>query len=217
MNRRTLGGSNFSMRDFNMDDADNLRKLLDDIDHILESYDPGELDPDRVLADILTQRADQRPVLDKAVELATEGLKAYPFNPELLRRRAWARCCIVTSQGEHPEIEAAEQDLRTILKLDPYNLKAGFQLLDAMFTFSAMEDSDVAEVAAEFAERAESILLDLRALQIIALGYADEHAEADELFSHWISLFPDSESLRTAKENADSMRPTENMNQNDDQ
>lgn len=182
------------------------KALLDKIDSILESYDPGELRPDRVIGEIIKERAGQRPIFDKAIQLATEGLKEYPYNPELLHRRAYARCLIVTPEGEHPELEAAEQDLRMILELDPNNLLAGYELLDAMFTYSAMEDEDVAKVSEEFASRAERILLELRALQIKALGYADKHDEADKLYKHWIQLFPKSEHLESAKEEADSMK-----------
>jgi hypothetical protein len=50
--------------------------------------------------------------------------------------RAAARCRIVTPEGDFPELELAEQDLRTILEFDPDNLKTGFELLDMLFTFN---------------------------------------------------------------------------------
>jgi tetratricopeptide (TPR) repeat protein len=172
----------------------------------LESYQPGDLSPDRVLRDIFAERAKQRPLFEKVVQLATEGLEKYPFNAELLRRRALARSYIVTPQIEYPELELAEVDLRTILEFDPDNIHAGFDLLEAMYIFSGMENKDVAEVAEEFATRAESLLLNLRALQIKAYGYAGEHTKAKEVYQLWIKLFPESKLLKAAKEDADSMK-----------
>jgi tetratricopeptide (TPR) repeat protein len=182
------------------------KALLDKIDKVIESYDPGELRPDRIFGEMIKERTDQRPILEKAIQLATEGLKEYPYNPELLYRRAYARCLIVTPKGGHPKLEAADKDLRMILELDPNNLLAGYELLDAAFTYSAMEDEDVVKVSEEFASRAERLLLRLRALQIKALGYADKHNEADKLYKHWIQLFPSSEQLASAKEEADLMK-----------
>jgi hypothetical protein len=71
-------------------------KLIEEIESILESYDPGELTPDKIVGEIFKERAKQRPILEKAVQLATEGLEKYPFNAVLLRMRAAARCRIVT-------------------------------------------------------------------------------------------------------------------------
>jgi hypothetical protein len=76
-----------------------------------------------------------------------------------------------------------------------------------MFTFSGMEDKDVAEVAQEFAAKSESLLLRNRALQIRALSYAGEHSKAEEVYNQWIKLFPDSELLKSAKDDVDSMKP----------
>lgn len=192
-----------------MSKADDLRELLDEIDDILEDYSPGELRPERIVKDIIAERAAQRPVLERAVELATGGLDHYPLNPELLRRRAWARCRIVTPDGLYPELEAAERDLRLILELDPDNLAVAFDLLDEMFTFSGMADADVAEVSGELAERAAKLLVRLRALQIRALGYAGRHDEAAKLYDESIGMFPLSEDLKSAKADADSINPTD--------
>jgi tetratricopeptide (TPR) repeat protein len=182
-------------------------KLIEEIESLLDSYDPGELTPDKIIGEIFKERAKQRPILEKAVQLASEGLEKYPFNAVLLRMRATARCWIVTPEGEFPELEMAEQDLQTILEFDPNNLKTGFELLDMLFTFSGMEDKDVAEVAQKFAAMAEELLLHNLALQIKALGYANEHSNAEEVYNRWIKLFPDSEVLKSAKADSDSMKP----------
>ena len=75
------------------------------------------------------------------------------------------------------------------------------------FSFSAMENKDVAEVAQQFAAMAEELLLRNLALQIRALGYAREHSNADEVYNQWIKLFPDSDVLKSAKADSDSMKP----------
>lgn len=188
-----------------MSDLENFEVLLNEIDALLESYNPGELTPDRVVNEIFAERAKQRPTLERVVQLTTSALEKYPYNSELLRRRAWARCHIVTPDGEYPGLELAEKDLQTILKLDPNNLQAGFELIEAMFTFSGMDDIDVAEVAEEFAERSKRLLLNNLALQIKALGYAGEHAKAAEVYGRWIKLFPDSDLLNSAKNAIDSL------------
>jgi len=190
-----------------MSELEDFTNLLNEIDTLIQSYNPGELAPDRIVGEIFAERAKQRPTLEKAVQLATDGLEKYPYNTELLRRRAYARRHIVTPEGEYPELELAEKDLRTVLDFDPNNLYAGLDLLEAMFTFSGMEDKDVAEVAQEFAAKSERLLLYNRALQIRALGYAGEHSKAKEVYNEWIKLFPDSELLKSAKDDADSMEP----------
>jgi tetratricopeptide (TPR) repeat protein len=189
-----------------MSEIERFKTLLEQIDLVLDSYTPRDLSPDRIIQEIIAERAEQRSILEKAIQLATEGLEKYSFNSELLRRRAYARCHIVTPDGEYPELELAEKDLRAILELDPNNLYAGLDLLEEMFTFSGMEDKDVAEVAEEFATRAERLLLNNRALQIKAYGYAGEYTKAEEVYNHWIKLFPESESLKAAKDDADSMK-----------
>jgi tetratricopeptide (TPR) repeat protein len=180
--------------------------LLEQIDLQLDQYSPGVLGPDRVVREIFEERAQQRPLLEKVVQMITEALERYPFNSELLRRRAYARSRIVTSDGEYPELELAENDLRTILKFDPNNLRAGAALLEDMFTYSGMEDADVAEIAEEFASRAEKLLLRFRALQIRACGYAGDHAKADAIYKKSLNIFPDSASLKSAKDDADSVK-----------
>ncbi|MGH9755085.1 MAG: hypothetical protein ACREA2_20090 [Blastocatellia bacterium] len=190
-----------------MSELKDLIKLIEEIESILDSYDPGELAPDKIIGEIFKERAKQRPIMEKAVQLATEGLEKYPFNAVLLRMRAFARCRIVTPEGEFPQLELAEQDLQTILDVDPDNLKTGFELLDMLFTFSGMKDKDVAEVAQKFASMAEELLLHNLALQIKALGYAREHNNAEEVYNQWIKRFPDSDVLKDAKADSDSMKP----------
>jgi tetratricopeptide (TPR) repeat protein len=189
-----------------MSEIAKFKNLLEQIDSLLESLPSVDFSPDRIIGEIFTERAAQRPILEQAIQLATEGLERYPFNTELLRRRAYLRCHILTPDGECPELELAEEELRTILELDPNNLYAGLDLLEAMFTFSGMENKEVAEVAEELATRAESLLLQYRALQIKAFGYAGKHVEAEEVYNRWIKLFPDSESLKIAKDDADFMK-----------
>lgn len=182
------------------------RQLIEGIDKVLDSYDPGELAPDKVIREILIHRANQKAILEKVIQLATDGLEKYPFNTELLRRRAFAKCRIVTPDGEFPELESAELDLRMILEYDPNNLYAATDLIEEMFTFSGMDDTEIADIAETFAERAEKLLIKLRALQIKALGHSDNHDKAEEVYLNWIRLFPESEILKAAKEHADSMK-----------
>lgn len=181
-----------------------LKLILDQVDEILDSYDPGELDPKKIVREIFEHRAQQAPMLRKAVSMCDSGLEKYPYNPELMRRRALLKTLIVTPDAEHPELEEAAKDLRTLLELDPNNLYAGLELLKAMFTFSGMEDSDVADVAEELADRAKSLMLVSRSLQIEALAYANRKDESDSIYDKLIQLFPDSEELKYAKDSADS-------------
>jgi len=189
-----------------MSELGDFQRLLEEIDRLLNSYDPGALEPDRIFGDIIGERAAQRPLLESIVQLATDGLTKYPYNAELLRRRALARSLIVTPDLTYPEIESAEQDLRAILAIEPDNLHAAFELLEAMFTFSGMEDKEVADIAEACAAKAEAILVQLVSLQIKALAYADEHSAAETIFDRWIHRFPESDALRAAKEDADSMK-----------
>jgi hypothetical protein len=189
-----------------MDSIEDFKALLQQIDSVLDQYNPGELAPDQIVKEIFIERAKQRPLLEKAAQMTTEGLEKYPFNSELLRRRAYARCSIVTPEGIYPEIELAEKDLRLILSFDPDNLKAGLNLLEEMFTYSGMEDSEIAEIAEEFAVRSEKLLLRSRGLQIKAHGYAGDHTKAEEVYEDSIKLFPNSELLKSAKDDADSMK-----------
>ncbi len=106
----------------------------------------------------------------------------------------------------YPEIELAEDDLRVVLAVEPNNLHAAFELLDAMFTFSGMDDKEVAELAEFCTRKAESILLQTISLQIKALGYASEHVDAQAVYDCWIHRFPECELLKSAKEEADSMK-----------
>lgn len=181
-----------------MASLEQLTDLLDKIDVLLESYDPGEMLPDKLVGDLFAERAQQRPVLEQAAQLATEGLVQYPFNSELLRRRAFALAHIVTPQGEFPELAAAEDDWRTILIVDPNNLRAAFEYAELMFSHSGMEDSQVAEVVGDFATKAETVLTALGGLQIKAWGHAGEYAKAEEIYQHWHARFPDSSLLEEA-------------------
>lgn len=188
-----------------MSDLASFTNLLEAVDSILEQYDPGEAAPDRPLINIVEKRASQQPLLQSAIELASDGLERYPFNAELLWRRALAKSLMMTSTGEAPELAGCEADLRTILAIDPNHLKAGLELLEAMFTSSSLEDDEVAQIAGTLAARAEELLIQARALQIRALGYADQPSQAEELFHKWSAVFPDAESLRRAKESAESL------------
>lgn len=189
-----------------MSQLDRFVSLLAEIDSLLDSYHPGSIEPDRILGDIFAERSLQRPMLEKVVELATEGLEKFPFNAELLRRRAFARSRIVTPDMSYTELELAEQDLRSVLKVEPNNLHAAFDLLDVLFTFSGMEDDEVAELAGSCATKAESILLHIVALQIKALGHAGDHVASQTVYDLWNQRFPESEALQTAKADADSLK-----------
>lgn len=142
-----------------------LRTLLDRIDEILDAYDPASSDPDAIVREVFRRRAAQNHLLEKAIDLASDGLKRFSDNPELIRRRAFARCRVVTPDDEFPLVEEAEADLRHLLELDPNNLLAAISLLHGMFTFSGLEDVEVAEVAGKLAEGAERLFLSARALQ----------------------------------------------------
>src|SRR5262249_26386511 len=120
-----------------MSELQEFRKLIEEIESLLESYASSvELDPTKKTHEIFEERSKLSPILEKAIQLATEGLERYPFNAVLLRLRAIARCHVVTPDGKYTEIGLAEQDLRTVIEFDPDNLKACSELLDMLFTFS---------------------------------------------------------------------------------
>ena len=160
--------------------------LIEQLDDLLERYEPSDEEEERIR---------QRPLLEEVIELATRGLERFPFNSELLRRRAYARCRVVDDEGEHVDLEHAEGDLHTILHFDPENLYASYDLLEDMFVFSVKDEEEVAEIAEEFASRAEKLLLDFVVLRARAVAYAGKMDEARALLEKWISLFPDSEAL----------------------
>ena len=68
-----------------------LSNILESIDELIDSYDSGGIDPDRVIGEIFAERAAQRPLLEEAVAIASDALRQYPLHPELMRRRALAR------------------------------------------------------------------------------------------------------------------------------
>lgn len=176
------------------------KRLLDKIDLLLEQYESGELHPEKRLNEILLERSNQRPLLEKTIKMITEGLKKYPFNTELLRRRAFAKFRIVTPNGEFPFLAEAEEDLRIILKISPNDLYSGFDLINEMSTFSFMEDIEIAEMAEEFANLAKNLMISSLALQIKSLIYADKNNIANEVYNKWIKIFPDSDLLKEAKD-----------------
>jgi hypothetical protein len=189
-----------------MSDTDELCALLAEIDGLLDRYDPGETSPDRIVGEVIAERAAQAPLLLQAIELASQGLQKFPCHPELLRRRALARSCVVTLQWEYPELQLGADDLQAILASSPNDIRTAYDLLELQFTFSGMSDADLAEVSAGLVERAACLLLDVVALQIKALAYAGQLGEAEQIFGRWSQRFPDSERLRRAKEVADSMK-----------
>ena len=184
-----------------------LQHILESIDTLLDSYEPGELDPDRLVREVFAQRASQRPTLEKVVVIATEALEKYTFNSELVRRRAFAKTLIVTPDGEYPFLESADADYRLLLDLNPSDFFTTAELLEVIFTFSRLEDSEVAQIADDAASKAEKMLLNLRGLQIKALGYADQHSEAEQLYRAWSTRYPDAEVLESAIADARSMNP----------
>ena len=96
----------------------------------------------------------------------------------------------VTSEGTYPFLDEAEREFRQLLRLSPGNLSAACQLLDILFTFSGLSDAEVADVADNLASKAEQLLLDLRALQIRALVYGDQHVRAQQVCQEWSARFP---------------------------
>lgn len=184
-----------------------LKRVLQSIDALLDTYAPAELDLDRLVGDTIVERSSQRPALERVVAMATEALEKYPFSPELLCRRALAKIYIVTPDGEYPLVKSAEQDYRLLLDLNPNNLVVAAELLETLFTFSGLKDSEVVQIAADLASRAEQLLLQLRALQIKALGYSGQHDEAEKLYQASSALYPESEVLEVAIEDAREMNP----------
>ena len=188
-----------------MDSIKTLKDILSKIDKKLDSYDQGALEPDEMVQKVFEHRAQQSPVLYSAIADCNTALEKYLFNSELLRRRAFLRTLIVTPDGEYPELEQAKEDLDLLIDLDPNNLYAFLDLLEAMFTFSGIEDSDVANMAEELAESSKNLMLHFKALQIKALAYADRNSESDSVFNDIIRLYPDCTSLINAKADADSL------------
>ncbi len=172
--------------------------LLAELDGLLDQYDPGALEPDRVVREIMQERARQRPLFERAVEHATAGLERFPNNGELLRRRGFALCRIVTPDGVYPRLEEAKRDLRAILRFEPNNIRAGFDLLHMLFTFSGLDDAEVATIAEQLAAQAQDLMLSARTLQIRALLYARKKDEAERLAATWTRLFPDDRDLAAA-------------------
>lgn len=188
-----------------LDGVDQLRSLLRRIDDDLEAIRPPKAVSDETLGEHMARRADNAPALKAVAEAATEGLSQFPLNPALLRRRAEAYLRIV-EDTDFPYLGEAENDLRAILAVAPDDISAALQLLNSMFVYSGLEDDEVAKVAGELAEKTESKLSELVALQIEAYGYADLHDKADETFAIWSGRLSDVEGLRSAKTKADSLR-----------
>lgn len=180
-------------------------KLLKEIDALLDSYKTSKLTDDRVVKDIFKERAEQRSILEIVVNKCNDGLKKYPFNVELLRRRAFASSLIVTNKGNYPKLNQAEKDLRDILEIETNHLTAGLELLELIFTFSGMEDKDVAKKADVLSKKAKNIFIGFLALQIKALAYADRISEAKKLYNTWNKIFPDSKDFKSAKESIESL------------
>lgn len=179
---RDLDGDDMSDQ---QESAQELRKLLDDIDSRFEAIEPVEVVEDETILQHFAKRATQTPALEDIGELATSGLRKFPLCTPLLRLRAEAWLRVVSPEGEFPHLEEAEADLRTILDIDPDHVGAGAQLLNALFVFSGVEDAEVAKFAGRYAEKAERWLADLRALQLEAHGYADDQVGAEALFARW--------------------------------
>lgn len=181
---------------------------LQRIDELLGQYDPGDLEPQLPVRDIVEQRAAQRPLLERVVELATSALLDFPRNSELLRRRAFALCRIVSDELDYPRAEEGIMDLKTIMAFDPNALRSGLQLVDELFTFGGVENADAAVIAAELASRAESMMLEARVLQVRALIHDQRADEARQLGEHWLQLFPDCEELEAALQELTEVRGT---------
>jgi hypothetical protein len=62
-----------------MSELNDFIKLIGEIESILDSYDPGELTPDKIVSEIFKGRAKQRPILEKAVQGGLQQMdKAVP-------------------------------------------------------------------------------------------------------------------------------------------
>lgn len=179
-------------------DVERFEEHLREIDELLDRYEPAQLEPDRTIREVLLERATQRPLLERIVDIATRRLEAFPANGELLRRRAFARCRIMTETGESPFLAEAEADLRAILAFEPENLRGALDLLGELYTFSGLNDDEVAEIAEELARRAQEAMIAARALQIRALADGGREEEAREVAAVWTRLFPDEDELVAA-------------------
>lgn len=164
--------------------------FIERIDRLLAKYDPATDDPNRTIAEVFRLRALQRPRLDEIIRLATRGLRRFPRNAPLLRRRAAARERVATTDGKFPLAKAAASDLQRVLDDDPDNVAAGVELLDHLFRFSRMPDSDVAACAERLVDRAQKTLASAVALQIRALGYANRRHLARRAYASWKARLP---------------------------
>jgi len=87
-----------------------------------------------------------------------------------------------------------------------YNVGEGPELLELIFTFSGMEDNEVAEKAKVLSIKAQNIFIGFIALQIKALAYGNNISKAQKLYSKWIKIFPNSKDLKSSEESIDSLK-----------
>ena len=170
--------------------------LLAQVDAILDQCRPGEAVVGHGATEGPGPSARHQDLLRQAVGEITEGLAAFPFNPQLLRRRAWARAHIVTPGGDHPEVHLAVEDLQLLLELDPSDVTTALELLQEMRRSGGMPDSAVVRVASELASCTEDLLIRTRILQMRALLADGDCAGARQLYDATSRSFSDSSKLR---------------------
>lgn len=183
--------------------------LLAQIDAILDQCRPEESESSSGQAGRQTpgQNAHHQGLLRQATDEITEGLALFPFNPQLLRRRAWARAHIRTAVGEHPEMHLAVEDLQLLLEFDPNDLSSALELLQDMHQAGGMPVAAIAQVASEVSSRMEDLLIRTRILQMRALLAAGDGLGARQLYDATVRQFSDSSKLRGFKTELQSAAP----------
>ena len=170
--------------------------LLAQVDAMLDQCRPEEPAPGRNATQASGPCVRHQGLLRQAADEITEGLATFPFNPQLLRRRAWARAQIVTSDGVRPEVHLAVEDLQLLLELDPNDFTTAVELLQEMHRAGGMPNSAVLQVASELASRTEDLLIRTRILQMRALLAEGDSASAQQLYDVTFRTFSDSSKLR---------------------
>lgn len=170
--------------------------LLAQIDAILDQCRPEESALGESVTPTSRESARHQVLLRQATQEITEGLASFPFNAQLLRRRAWARTQMVTPDGAYPELHLAVEDLQLLLEFDPNDLTATMELLQEMHRAGGMPNLAVVQVASELASRTEDLLIRTRILQMRALLAEGDRAAAQQVFDVVASQFSDSSKLR---------------------
>lgn len=172
------------------------KTLLAQVDAILDQCRPEEPDLGHDAGQAFRPSARHQDLLRQGADEITEGLAAFPLNPHLLRRRAWARAQIATPEGALPELHLAVEDLQLLLELDPNDLTSAIELLQEMHRVGGMPSSAVLKVVSELASRTEDLLIRARILQMRAMLEDGDYTGAQQLYDLTFRCFSDSSKLR---------------------